>query len=179
MTPRLDELYLGWLYSQVGPVEIANPRQTHWRLLEILYNKEFLWIIANDDNRAADGKELRQEFLDEEEIDDVDAEWMDLPCSMLELILGLAKRLSFMNDGEPHVWFWELIENLRLEDYNDTALIPEGDIEEEIHDILDDVIWRTYKPSGLGGLFPLRYTEQDQRIVELWYQLSAYLAERE
>lgn len=175
ITQRLDEQYLGWLYSQVGPVEIANPTQTHWRLLEILYNKEFLWIVDNDDNRAADGRELRQDFLDEEEIDGVDQEWMDLGCSMLELILGLAKRLSFFDDGEPHVWFWELIENLRLEDYNDTAVIPE----EEIDEVLNDVIWRTYKPNGLGGLFPLRYAEQDQRDVELWYQLSSYLAERE
>lgn len=175
ITQRLDEQYLGWLYSQVGPVEIANPTQTHWRLLEILYNKEFLWIVDNDDNRAADGKELRQDFLDEEEIDEVDQEWMDLGCSMLELILGLAKRLSFFDDGEPHVWFWELIENLRLEDYNDTAVIPE----EEIDEVLNDVIWRTYKPSGLGGLFPLRYADEDQRDVELWYQLSSYLAERE
>ena len=28
-----------------------------------------------------------------------------------------------------------------------------------------------------GGLFPLKFVKQDQRFVELWYQLNAYILE--
>ena len=50
---------------------------------------------------------------------------------------------------------------------------------EEVNDVLDRVIWRTYRWDGHGGLFPLNEPEKDQREVEIWYQLSAYLLERE
>jgi hypothetical protein len=92
---------------------------------------------------------------------------------MLELLIGLSRRLSFVADGEPFDWFWQLMENLGLEKYNDNTVIPE----KEVDGILDEVIWRTYKRNGSGGLFPLRKATEDQRDVELWYQLSAYLLE--
>lgn len=171
----LDELYFTWLYSQVETVEAANPSRTYWRILKILFAKEFLWIIPNDDNRAEDGKDLRHEFIRCEGLEDVDSHWMELGCSMLELLIALSRRLAFEDDGEPDRWFWELMENLDLERYNDAAFIPE----EEIDQILDEVIWRTYKRNGVGGLFPLKKTNDDQRENELWYQLSAYILEND
>lgn len=171
----LDELYFTWLYSQVASVEVANPSKTYWRLLKRLYTKEFLWFIDRDDNRSEDGKELRHEFIDDEGLEDVDQHWLDLGCSMLELIIGLSRRLSFEDDGEPRDWFWLLIENLGLEDYNDNAFMPE----EEVDEVLNDVIFRTYKRNGRGGLFPLKRSTEDQRKVEIWYQLSAYILEND
>jgi hypothetical protein len=44
-----------------------------------------------------------------------------------------------------------------------------------VDEILERVIGRTYRPDGRGGFFPLRYAEKDQREVELWYQLNAYV----
>ncbi len=174
MSKPLDELYFLWLCGQVGSVEDnRNPSRNYWRLLKRLYIKEFVWIIPNDDNRAEDGRDLRSEFFSNNKVAAMDTDWFTLGCSMLELLIGLARRLSFEADGEPRFWFWHLVENLGLEKYNDNTYIPE----KEVDDILDQVIWRTYRRNGKGGLFPLRKATEDQRDVELWYQLSAYLLE--
>jgi hypothetical protein len=37
---------------------------------------------------------------------------------------------------------------------------------------------REYDPDGRGGLFPLDGTHANQREVELWYQMQAYIIER-
>jgi hypothetical protein len=92
---------------------------------------------------------------------------------MLEMLVGLSRRLSFECEGESRDWFWHLMENLGLRYYNDRSTYSK----EHIDGILDRVIWRTYNPDGEGGLFPLRNSEQDQRGIEIWYQLSAYILE--
>jgi len=178
MSAPLDELYFEWLYSQSCSVRLKNPVRTYWNLFRILFKHEFLWIIPNDDNRCQDGKDLRIEFLRSRGIDpeDVDPHWLDEGCSMLELFLGLARRLAFITNAEPDEWFWELLENLDLRKYNDSVHIPERHVRKNI---LDRVIFRTYRRNGHGGLFPLEHPQEDQREVELWYQLNAYLRERD
>ena len=175
MSPPLDELYLRWLYDQVETSEDIRPSHTCWTFLKQLFQKEFVWIVPNDDNRLEDGRDLRQEFLDESDLKDVDETWMRLGCSMLELFIGLSRRLSFETDGPAHIWFWRLIENVGLykitDDDNYSAAV--------IDSVLETVIWRTYQSDGSGGLFPLRYPKHDQRKVELWYQLNAYVLENE
>lgn len=174
MNEPLDELYLKWLYRQVGNVRLKNPARTYWVLLRQLYKKEFVWIIPNDDNRLEDGRDLRDRFVDEEGINSPDPHWMDLGCSMLEVLVALAQCLNFEDESrDVGEWFWELIHNLGLR--NSTDANPRA--ESEINDILDGVIWRTYNRSGVGGLFPLHHAKKDQRNVELWYQLNAYLLE--
>jgi len=170
-----DELYFNWLYRQVAVVDDRDRSRTHWKLLRKLFTKEFIWIVPNDDNRREDGRNLRHEFLEDERIRQVDEAWFNIRCSMLELLIGLARRLSFQAEGEPQSWFWKLLENLELEQYNDHSLFHE----EWIDQILDRVIWRRYQPNGVGGLFPLEQpVERDQRDVELWYQMNSYLLER-
>lgn len=168
----LDELYFRWLYSQVGSVKLKNPARTYWTVLRQLFTKEFVWIIPNDDNRLEDGRDLRAEFAEQEDVDP-DQEWLYLGCSMLEMLIALSRRLSFEDDKPAVEWFWELMENIGLRGLNDKTKPTQQDIDE----ILDDVIWRTYEVDGTGGLFPLRNPDQDQREVEIWYQLSAYLQE--
>jgi hypothetical protein len=173
MDKPLDELYLEWLYSQVGSVEEQNPSRNYWRLLRQLYMKEFVWIVPRDDNRAADAQDLRYEFANEKQILFEDSGWFGLGVSMLEVMIALSRRLSFQAEGEPRVWFWQLMENLDLERYNDNTRYSER----RVNSILDDVIFRTYRSNGRGGLFPLRRATEDQRESELWNQLSAYLLE--
>lgn len=174
MKKPLDELYFMWLYGQVGSVREKNPSRTYWGLLRHLYKKEFVWIIPNDDNRAEDGKDLRYVFVEEKGIDPVDKDWYHLGCSILEMMIALSRRLAFETDGEPLSWFWKLIENLELERFNDNVPYPKDEIEE----ILNTVMFRTYKRNGSGGLFPLRRTSKDQREVEIWYQLCDYILEQ-
>ena len=140
-----------------------------------LYVKEFVWLIPNDDNRAEDGKELRYEFINEQGIDDVDQEWLNLGCSVLEMMIALARRAAFESDDEVVEWFWRFIFNLGLTQHTDIAYTSKT--EREVDNVLDTVIFRTYDADGLGGLFPLTHPRQDQRKVELWYQLAAYLSE--
>lgn len=173
MNAPLDELYLTWLYSQVGSVKLRSPSRTYWTLFKLLFTKEFVWIIPNDDNRVEDGRDLRFEFLDEREIDEVDPDWMSLGCSMFEMLIGLSRRLSFEDDGEACDWFWRLLENLGLSHLTDDMCDEQA--KRDINETLDNVIWRTYSPDGFGGLFPLESTTRDQRDVEIWYQLSEYL----
>src|SRR5687768_18597032 len=95
MQAPLDELYFTWLYSQVADPRVKNPSRTYWRMLKLLFVKEFVWIVPNDDNRIEDGKDLRLEFVDQQKIMNVDFGWMHLGCSMLELLVALSRRLSF------------------------------------------------------------------------------------
>jgi hypothetical protein len=134
-----------------------------------------VWTVPNDDNRAEDGRDLRREFIENENVEGVDQDWMSLQCSMLELLIGLSRRLSFEDDVSPRRWFWQLVENLNLAQYTDKERLPTATVDEA----LNRVIFRQYNPSGIGGLFPLRNPPQDQREVELWYQLSAYLLDED
>lgn len=95
-------------------------------------------------------------------------------CSFLEMMIAISHRLSFETDRRPKWWFWHLMKNLGLENYSDDMPFTQDEVDET----LDRVIWRTYSPDGKGGLFPLEDPQHDQRQVELWYQLNAYLLER-
>lgn len=174
MIEPLDELYFRWLYAQVSNVKLKNPSRTHWSLLKLLHTKEFVWFVPNDDNRLEDGRYLREEFVYDQRLLDVEQNWMELGCSMLEMLIGLSRRLYFEEDGFTiDEWFWRLLENLGLHGLTDRG----GWSEQDVDEILDDVIWRTYEPDGHGGLFPLVEPHEDQREVELWYQMSEYLLE--
>ena len=160
--------------SKVASVLEKDKSQTYWTLAKAMLQKEFVWFVPNDDNRLEDGRLLRYDFIAEEELD-ADREWMELGCSFLEMLVALSYRLSF-EDGQPaEFWFAQLLDNLGLKDCTDASPYPPADIDQ----VLDTVIWRTYRANGRGGLFPLRRPQQDQREVEIWYQLSAYLIENE
>lgn len=175
MTPELpDDAYLRWLYSQVASVRHKDPSRTFWSLFRLLYTKEFVGYIPNDDNRVEDGRALRYEFVEETRTH-VDQEWLDLPCSMFEMLIGLSRRLAFEADGQPRGWFWHLMTNIGLQKCNDAFLITDVQLQ-QVDQILDIVIWRRYDADGHGGLFPLKkMPSRDLREVELWYQMSAYL----
>lgn len=172
----VDDRYFEWLYSRVLSVRNRNPARSYWNLAKQLYVKEFVWLIANDDNRVADGKDLRTEFVSEQGSDGVTQEWLDLGCSFLEMLIALSRRLEFEVDTKPAGdWFGELLNNMGVGHYSDDEYTDE--MAQAVDEIMDTVIYRTYTHTGHGGLFPLNRTSQDQRKVELWYQMSAYLAE--
>lgn len=177
MTGTPDDRYFEWLYKQLGSVRNRNPARSYWGLFRQLYSKEFVWLVANDDNRVEDGKELRHEFVDEQGSDGVDPSWLTLGCSMLEMLIALSRRASFESELAPTEWFWFFLKNIGIEQYTD-EYYKSTDVG-VVDEALDRVIYRTYLPDGIGGLFPLRNPSNDQRKVELWYQLAAYLIEVE
>lgn len=172
----LDESYLEWLYSQVADADARNPSLTYWKLLRQLYSREFVWLVPNDNNRLEDGKDLRLEFL-RETGETADRDWSEMGCSVLELMVGLARKLAFeCFSGEPHYWFWHLMENIGLHEYSDDVRPFPRD---EIDSVLEVVIQRLYEPNGRGGFFPLSEPPSDQRREELWYQLGHYVLEND
>ena len=173
MSVPLEHIYFDWLYSNIGSITAKNPSQTFWKLAKQLHNKEFVWLVSNDDNRISDGKDLRAEFL-ASTYRHSDPYWEnEHGCSMLEMLIALSRRLSFETDQSPKDSFWLMLNNIEIARFADKVYNPR--VARVIDRALDRVIWRTYNPDGSGGLFPLLYSDHDQRKVELWYQLSAYL----
>jgi hypothetical protein len=171
------ERYYNWLCDLV---EIKQRDKSYWLLSNELFNKDFYWSVPNDDNRAFEAKNLREQFCEEVGLEyDLD----DFPeeVSMFELIIGLAYRCySIMEDTlagmEMSDWFWKILSNVGLDKYTDDAFYGlKG--QELVVKILDKIIDRDYERSGKGGLFPLKYSKKDQRKVELWYQMNEYLVE--
>lgn len=176
----LDEVYFNWLCSRVRANTNKNPARSYWLLTEQLYKKPFRWSVSNDDNRAEDGKSLRDIFSEEEGYNP-SRWWMELECSTLEMMVALSERVAFESFGEGYDWFWVLIENLDLRRYSDeiyTNVVYE-DATDAVDYILEVMLDRLYKYDGTGGLFPLEHPTQDQRKVEIWYQMASYLLERD
>lgn len=177
---EIDELYFNWLVDQVAFVNTRRGRRARYQsLFQQMHETIFVALVSHDENRIADAKTMRADFLSEHKKERGDLSWMRRsPCSMLEIFIILSQQLSFLMDSDAKDWFWHLIYELDLEKYDDRAYddSPE-ETEDAVSMILDRVVWRSYDPSGKGGLFPLQHPERDQRDVELWYQLNAYLLE--
>jgi hypothetical protein len=170
-----------WLASQIRGEEDGHPGRTYDGLVTIMYETEFLWFVPNDDNRKADGLDLRLEFCYEKNISKQEAgAFLDKgvpipPCSFLEVLIGLSRRLEFAAGGSPERWAWILMHNLDLHRITDP--VGRGKAR-RAKDILQTCIHRNYEPNGVGGFFPLpESAAEDQRQVELWYQMAAYIDE--
>jgi hypothetical protein len=177
----VSEDYLLWLASQIRDEDDGNPNRTYDGLCAIMYETEFIWRVANDGNRIGDGLELRVEFCHQMDIPIGDTgRFLNKgtpvpPCSFLEVLIGLSRRLAFQVEGKNAPgWAWVLMNNLELHRITD----PVGRSKARRAElILEQCIWRTYGPDGSGGFFPLRRPFEDQAQVEIWYQMAAYINE--
>lgn len=177
-----EQDYFEWLCEMVHANCDRNGK-TWWILMNDLYRRQFIAIVQHDENRAGDGLDLREEYM--RELPSTKYVEIDKGCTVLEMLIGLARRIDFeLSDpfdisveDRTAYWFWEMLENLKLTDYDDDSYAGNGGII-NVPDILDKFLMREYKRSGVGGLFPLRKSHKDQRQVEIWYQMSAYLAEK-
>lgn len=139
-------------------------------MMMLLGRKEFVWLVPHDDNRIGDGLDVRREFCE-----DSGAKEEALgPCSVLEVLVALSRRLSFVADGPAPGWAWDLLCNLDLDKYTD-PIGPRQKV--KVDAILEALVWRTYAPDGVGGFFPLAWPDEDQRYIELWYQMEFYVSE--
>lgn len=142
-------------------------------LLKRLFNKEYKWVIPNDENRAIDGTKLRDKFGYYEDLEG--------PCSILEMMVALAIRCEndIMRDPKygdrTGVWFWIMMRNLGLMEYKDDEW--DADSAWEIDQICASFVSNKYKKSGTGGLFLTRNPKIDMRKKEIWTQLGVYLDE--
>lgn len=187
MSNPLAEDYLGWLAPQIRADDgLSNPNREYWGLLSIMFEKEFTWQVPYDDNRVIDGLYLRTEFCYANNIPSrdrrkeplrsfLDKQYPDPPCSFLEVLIALSRRLAFQAGKQSAPgWAWILLSNLNLHRMSDPLSRTKA---RRANDILDRCIRRTYSPDGTGGFFPLERPNEDQTQVEIWYQMAAYIDE--
>src|SRR3954469_19084960 len=174
---RLREDYLSWLEAQLRD-ESGNLDKTYWDLLNLMFEKKFIWLVPMDDNRIQDGRDLRVEFTTSSVPrfrKDSTAVLLEMaPISFLEVLIALSRKLAFTAGGTAPGWAWQLLNNLELHRMYDPLTPQKRNRAEEI---LDTVIQRKYLPNGEGGFFPLAWPEEDMTQVELWYQLNDYVSE--
>lgn len=173
--------YFSWLSEPL----LKKRKKRYFLLLEKLHTIPFIWKVPNDDNRIKDGENLRQEYIDEKNLGLYEMTvLLRNKCSVLEALIGIAVRIDDIMDTMEwdsqeycKEWFWELCNNLGLLEYSDDNWEhANGTI--FVRDIVQNMMLRNYTREGLGGLFPLKKTKTDQRNVEIWYQMNAYLQER-
>lgn len=171
--------YFEWMYRLV--CSDKNARGPSYRkLLTHLHERDFVYTIPMDGNRAEDGTDLRYRFGYEHSYKGpVIASFLDdRPCSVLEMMIALAVRCEENIMDDPDIgdrtgqWFWNMIVNLGLghmtDRYFDQVLVD---------NILDRFMERRHGPHGEGGLFTVRNPRRDLRFVEIWYQMNWYLSE--
>jgi len=170
--------YFIWLCEIIS---IDDLDYNHYKILmKQLHTKEFYWTVPNDDNRSLDGKMMRDKFADCSTYTNFDA--IDGPCTILEMLVALAIRCDddVMYDPDkgnrPQKWFWIMLKNLGLSRCIDKDC-GQFWVIDDVNHVLDKVLDRQYKENGVGGFFPLKIYKDDQRHVEIWYQMNAYLLE--
>lgn len=178
MQHELRNEYFEWLCNIVCGMRLA-PSISYRKLLVHLHAIPFQCLISKDQNRAEDGKSLRYRFsLVTRYSDDVDEilDILDGPCSVLEMIVALAVRCEedIMDDpaygNRTGQWFWGMIVNLGLGSMTDDKYD-----EFYVDEVIDIFLSRTYLPNGEGGLFTVKYCEEDLRDIEIWTQMCWYL----
>lgn len=165
--------YFNWLCELIYADDYT--RTCYQKVLSYLYSKPFVWTINNDGNRASDGLMLRDIY---EHVTGLRINNFG-PCSVLEMMIGLACRCedNIMHDPEEgdrtYLWFWEMMDNLNLTDQDDYCYN-----EDEVSMIVDRFLNRRYGPDGRGGPFYIKNFDKDLRRVELWQQLNFYIENR-
>lgn len=166
--------YLEWLCQTVS----AGPK---WHLLWYkLHSMAFVWTIAMDENRAADGQNLRYLYSLEVEFDGLSSVEIDDilsgPCSVMEFLVGLARRIEddimYDVDAENRTskWFWMMIRNLGLDIYDDRHY---DDV--EIEGIVNRFMSRKYDENGSkGGPKNIFKIGPGAKNMQIWEQAQAW-----
>lgn len=171
--------YIHWLMAE--KLHFNNEMIEKYNFLTYdLFNIPFTYSHPMDENREADGLGLRSEFeYYNPGIVLFDGEHR--PCSVLEFMVALACRCEDQIMRDPKIgdrtskWFLEFLDNLELSKCTNQAW--QYDYGDYIKNRIDIFLKRRYLRNGKGGLFPVKTSKVDQRNVQIWEQLSAYLSE--
>jgi len=167
----LQEAYFNWLYLKV------QDRHELITVCQLMHQVVFIAVIQRDENRIAVAAGLRNEFarfsgsLGPAELADL----MEPECSVFEVLIGLADQADGMIPLTLAVWFRIFIENLGLDTYTDDHI--DGHAYFSIEKIINRFNNRQYRPNGRGNIFPFKRSNPDQREIELWYQMGAYITQ--
>lgn len=169
----LPDKYFNWLYDKAFPRR-RSTRFTYKIVTAAMHAMPFNVLVPLDDNRAADGLELRKAFLQSQggqRGDLVDYR----EASIFEVLIALANRAERMIGLPQAEMFAIFMDNLDLSQYHDDT--SRVGVNMTVVRILRRFNNRKYTARGAGGLFPLMSPITDQRRQELWYQMGEYMAE--
>lgn len=149
-------------------------------LLNCLFDIPFRSYVEMDNNRIEDAIYMRKEYLYDDISRGIDVSIVeDRYVSVLEVLIALAKRMEndILCDPMEEIdhsadHFWLFLRNLGVERYSNGRFL-----EAEVRDKCEKWVRREYKKDGTGSIFPIRKPKNDQRKIEIWAQMHAYLME--
>lgn len=159
---RESDYYI-WLRELVG-------YRTYKKLLKHLDTIPYTWIFTLDENRAAGGMNLRREYAWDTSTNEDDVRVG--PCTVLEMLIGVASHMEDQTGTPVSDCFWMLMENLSLDQYDDSNYNSKG-----VEEIIEKWLGHNYSSNGAGSLFPLRNYPGDCRNLDIWSQMNAWISE--
>lgn len=154
-----DISYFEWLMSLVGIDPRTQARD--FMIANELFHIPYRWHFQLDENRAVAGSALREQYSTLYAIMDDDIP--EGPCSVLEMLVALAQRMSENSGIKTEDCYHEMIKNLGLYGASLT------DISKIVNQWMD----------GRGGfsLFPLHHYKGNGDNLDLWTQMTIYINE--
>lgn len=173
--------YENWLCLLAIPNK--ETREKYSILLNKLFETTYFNTLELDENRIIDAVNLRGLYAEVKEKywdpDNYQNELEDKPCSVLEVMVALARRVEdqIMTDldisNHAGFWFMSMIKNLGLEELTDDSWY-----ESKFSAVMTIFLNRLYDPNGKGGnLFIVEKPREDMRTTDIWYQCMWWLDE--
>ena len=167
--------YLAWLVNQMNVVEGRN----YGMLLRELFRIEFYEVNKYDRDRGADGLLLRRDWAQEVGYSGS----LDFgPASLLETLIGIAKRIEFrifagpwMDEWDYKKIFWHLIDNLGFLEFDGVLMVEEYD---EIRDVSEAFLSKNVTCDKFRNIFKFSSHESDTKKDNLWDQMMVYNAKK-
>ena len=173
---EIEDEYFEWLYRYVDN-DRFHKKISYRKMIRYLFDEPFRWTIPKDENRALDGIGLRRRYAIELGFDDdYFKDYLDGPCSVLEVIIALALRIEETIMDDPTIgdrtsqWIWIMLGSLGLESMTDDRF----DID-LVQWTIDQFLDRNFDPDGKGSLFRIPNCRFDLRGTEIWIQMLWYL----
>ena len=169
---ELEQRYYEWLVTQH-----IRGWESYGVLLRSLYETPFRVMLLMDENRVGDGLGMRARFAYFYNLhpDERDILKQCRPCSVLEIMIGLALRFEeeymtqYSTEDPIGAWFWPMINSLGLINYDDQHFDRPG-----YNRIIETFLNRTYSPDGRGSMFYIPGNMTDMRQIEIWQQMMMF-----
>lgn len=124
---ELAELYFSWL--QQDAFGSKADRQRYEGVLHVLHDIPFYWTNWADEDRAGDALSYRQyEFLTAQDLEHLDQMWLEAwgraSPSVLEVLLGMARRWTDYFEEPSYIYFEIMFLNLGFEKFPGRVISP-------------------------------------------------------
>ena len=153
----ISQDYFNWIVDNYWVKELTP-------IANLLANKDYIWHMTLDKNRAHAGLMLRQQYACE-----VGVYYEDFaigPCTCLEMITALAFQMWQQSGAKEPKYF--IAEDV----------IPNFDRREISFDVLDRWMRGDYRADGYGSPFYIPNCNRDMRTMDVWSQMNLYLTSK-